>query len=146
MDDLIAEECARRRGKHMIVAVTGSRTWNNKALIERAIIEETTLRSEIDGAHINNPEFERIVVGDCHGADYLAKQVARELGLKCEVFIADWNLGKVAGPIRNGRILDQHPDVLLVFHNDLVHSKGTANMVLQALQRDSDIKIRVIRE
>jgi hypothetical protein len=39
---------------------------------------------------------------------------------------ADWaNHGKAAGPIRNRKMLDLKPDLVLAFHADLTNSKGT---------------------
>jgi len=44
----------------------------------------------------------KLVSGGAKGADTLAERFAKELGIDCEVFLADWNKhGKAAGFIHN---------------------------------------------
>lgn len=75
-----------------------------------------------------------IVEGDCRGADRLAAQAARELGLVVHTMPADWErLGNAAGPARNVEMLRRHPDskLVLAFHDDLNSSSGTKHMVFE---------------
>jgi hypothetical protein len=47
-----------------------------------------------------------LLVGDAKGVDQAARAWAEEKGIKCEVFLADWEgLGKKAGPARNERMV-----------------------------------------
>jgi len=75
-----------------------------------------------------------IIQGECKGADLMAKQAAIELGLEHIDFPADWNkYDNKAGPIRNTQMLvEGKPDVVVAFHTDIKHSKGTKDMVSKA--------------
>ena len=52
----------------------------------------------------------------------------KRVALEC--YPADWDRhGKAAGPIRNQRMIDTGVDLVVAFHDDLEHSKGTGHMV-----------------
>jgi hypothetical protein len=72
--------------------------------------------------------------------------VAEELGIPVLSFPADWaRFGRAAGPIRNQRMLDEgKPTLVLAFHNNIVESKGTKDMVKRA--RKAGIRVRLFRE
>lgn len=82
------------------------------------------------------------VFGVTHGIDTLAwKAVGQQIGCGVEAFPADWKeYGKAAGPIRNQQMVDRLIDLggrgygteVLAFHNNLLMSKGTADMVRRA--------------
>ena len=114
-----------------IVLVTGSRYWTNRQTIHDTLKEL--------------PKDTLIIQGGARGADTLAREVAEELGLEVKTFKAEWDkYGRSAGPIRNQRMLDEtHPSLVLVFHSDIEHSKGTKDMVERV--RKTAIPIRVIR-
>lgn len=77
-----------------------------------------------------------IVDGAANGADSLASEAAKELGLKNERYPAAWKqLGKRAGPIRNQEMLDSGVDMVLAFHPNLDESKGTRDMVARARKK-----------
>lgn len=87
----------------------------------------------------------QIVHGGARGADRMAGHVAKGLGYPVHVHEADWNAhGKAAGILRNQEMLDRHPDIELVlaFHDDLAHSKGTGDMVRRA--RAAGIPVNVV--
>lgn len=66
----------------------------------------------------------------------MASDVAKELGFIVLPFPADWSrYGRAAGPIRNRQMLDQKPSLVLAFHSDIAHSKGTADTVREAQRR-----------
>ncbi len=123
----------------MKVLICGDRNWTNQKKIEEEIIKtwkefKCPPRSEII-----------IIHGGARGADNLAGEVAKELGLKVKVFPADWErFGKAAGPMRNIEMLNEKPDLVLAFHNDLSKSKGTAHTVRTAEKRG--MKVKVISE
>ena len=70
----------------------------------------------------------KIIHGGATGADALAGRYATEYKHDVQVFPADWRKhGNAAGPIRNAEMLQQKPDVCVMFmHAD---SKGTKNML-----------------
>jgi len=116
----------------MRVLVCGDRNWIDGALIFEA------LRVEHFG-------LDTVVVdGAARGADSLGHAAALELGLQTERFPANWTrYGRGAGPIRNQQMLDGGLDLVMAFHDDLAHSKGTAHMV--RIARKAGIAVRVIR-
>lgn len=58
----------------------------------------------------------------------------RQLGLNTRRYPANWQrYGRAAGPVRNQQMLDEgKPDLILAFHQDIVNSKGTADMIRRA--------------
>lgn len=114
----------------MRVVVCGDRNWTDRNRIFRAF-SKLPLDTEI-------------IHGACRGADIIAGEVAKQLGLKVREFPADWSKGKAAGPIRNRQMLDEKPDFVIAFHPNLATSKGTADTVREAKRRG--IKVLVISE
>ncbi len=103
----------------MKVVVCGDRKWLNIDVIERRLLKL--------------PSDTIIVQGECDGADILAKNIAREIGLDVVGFYANWNkYGKSAGPIRNIKMLNTGPKLVIAFHNDIRKSKGTKHTVTEA--------------
>lgn len=80
------------------------------------------------------PNEVTVIEGGCTGADSIAGFAAKGLGMNVIEEKADWNkYGKSAGPIRNQLMLDKYkPNLIVAFHNDLEHSKGTKDMVERA--------------
>lgn len=125
------------------VLVCGGRTWGDPYPIWR----ELALAIE---AH---PTLQYCIHGAANGADMIAYGVADALGLKIRPVPAHWKhtddcvndcpevVGKAAGPIRNKKMLDMRPDIVLAFHSDFENSRGTRHMV--ALARVAHIRTRV---
>lgn len=86
----------------MKALVYGGRDFRNQRFLEQ----------ELDKLDITT-----IVHGDARGADRMAGNWAKQRGIPCEVYPADWNRdGKQAGFIRNARMLEQSkPDILVGF-------------------------------
>lgn len=80
-----------------------------------------------------------IVSGGARGADRLAERYATENGLDVKVFLADWNVGKRAGPERNARMV-AFADEAVVFWDG--KSPGTADTVRK--MRDAGKIVRVV--
>lgn len=94
----------------MNIAVVGSRTFDNYAL----------LKSVLDNYHIAT-----IVSGGASGADSLAQQYAQEKGILIKVYPADWKkYGRAAGAIRNKEIVHT-ADYIFAFWDQ--RSPGTKN-------------------
>lgn len=75
-----------------------------------------------------------IVHGAAKGIDQSFAEACRELGIKDEPHPADWDrYGKAAGPRRNSEMLAAGADMVVAFHRDLMRSRGTLDMVRQAL-------------
>jgi hypothetical protein len=112
------------------VLICGSRDWT----LSVPIIRE--LRSL--------PEDTTIIHGDCRGADKLAGYFAERLGLKVQAYPAEWDRhGKSAGHIRNRQMLYDNPELELVlaFSEHIASSKGTSDMVRQALKQGIEVRI-----
>lgn len=71
-----------------------------------------------------------VIHGGAPGADSIAGEFAKGLGLTVEVYPADWHKhGRAAGPIRNQRMINEaKPDLVLA----LPGGRGTADMVRRA--------------
>lgn len=100
----------------MRVVICGGRNLTNAAHIW----------TKLDRLHLEKP-FTAIIQGGADGADYLANEWAKtKPGIKRYVSKADWDThGKAAGPIRNARMLEWKPDLVVAFEG----GSGTANMV-----------------
>ena len=114
------------------VLVCGDREWTDYEYIVDVLRE---IRKEYDG-------IECVIEGEARGADRLGRRAAEELGIVVMPFPADWKqYGRAAGPIRNRQMLDEgDPHLVLAFHDDLENSRGTKNMVEQALKRNVPVK------
>ena len=109
----------------MKVLVTGGRDFNLPSAVDQ---ELTALQPTMS------------VVGDARGADYLARQWAVVHGVRHVVYAAEWQVhGKAAGPIRNGKMLTEKPDLVLAFPG----GRGTADMVRQA--RAAGVAVREVK-
>jgi hypothetical protein len=105
------------------ILVCGDRNWTNINRIR-----------EILTHYKHHTALSTIIEGEARGADTMARIVAIELSLEIVAFPAYWTkYGRGAGPIRNKQMLDEgHPQLILAFHNDILNSKGTLNMIKQA--------------
>lgn len=110
----------------MRVLVSGDREWTDEAMV---LVQMLSLYRE----HGDDLVF---IHGDAKGADRCCENVCRRHEIPRLVAPAPWNrfksLGKGngAGPWRNRWMLKHgNPDLLLAFHDDLEHSKGTKDMV-----------------
>ena len=75
-----------------------------------------------------------VIEGEARGADKMARAEAEMREIPVLPFPADWEMyGRLAGPIRNRRMIEQgKPDLVVAFHENIAESKGTANMLAQA--------------
>lgn len=112
----------------MKVLICGDRNWNDYGSIAHRI-------SKLPLGTI-------VVHGAARGADRSAGIAAAACGLEVQEFPADWTTyGKAAGPIRNIQMLDQKPDLVIAFHEDLASSKGTAHTVREAQKRSIPVEV-----
>lgn len=112
----------------MKVLITGARDWEDEYPIDVIIAGLASLTTG------SNDRLE-IIHGDCPtGADSLADTWKDVVDVT--PFPADWGqFKKGAGPIRNRQMLDQEPELVVAFHDDLARSKGTKDCVDEARRR-----------
>lgn len=109
----------------MVILVCGSRDW-------------------VDYKHIRDvlnhyPDTTTIVHGGARGADQLAGQAAKELGMDVIVVPARWDLyGRSAGYKRNKAMVDMGPDRVIAFSNG---SRGTQHTIDLARQAGLDVSV-----
>ncbi|HMF27525.1 MAG TPA: SLOG family protein, partial [Candidatus Cybelea sp.] len=105
------------------VLVTGSRTWRDADAIRRQLEVKKAIADSLHKTLV-------IMHGGCAGADTVADEEARELGIHTLICEPLWEFFKqAAGPIRNSVMVALRPDVALVFHENLARSKGTKDCV-----------------
>lgn len=102
----------------MLILVSGSRNYTDRQKVKR-ILELFDARATL-------------LHGGAPGLDSIAKDVWEELGGNTIAEFALWNAyGKRAGPIRNQKMVDYGPDILIAF--PLEGSRGTIDCVNRAL-------------
>lgn len=69
-----------------------------------------------------------VISGGCTGADACGERWAKEKGIPVKRFLADWDKGKGAGPLRNEGMAS-YAEMCIVFPG----GKGTADMKQRAL-------------
>ncbi len=107
------------------IAVCGGRDYDDFARVWKMIKR----------VHEQRPNL-YVIHGAARGADLLASRAAQKLGVPDIHVPAQWDaFGKIAGPIRNGWILDLNPALVIAFPG----GKGTANMIKQAHERHIEV-------
>jgi hypothetical protein len=102
------------------VLVTGGRSFSNRTL----------LFAVLDGLHADHV-FTTLIHGGASGADRMAGEWAASRCIPVEAYPADWQkYGRAAGPIRNQRMIDRKPDMVVAFPG----GRGTADMVRRVRQ------------
>ncbi len=111
----------------MRILVCGGRNYTNRLRIQNFIMDL--------------PRDTVVIHGGARGADYLAGHYAKQYHLEVLVYPAKWvKLARAAGYIRNQQMLDESkPDIVVYYHDDLLSSKGTADMVRRA--RDAGLRV-----
>ena len=110
---------------HMRIIVTGS----HKSRDKEAVYQALDLLHERRGVSF-------LVQGAADGVDYFAWQWAKERGVPCGSYAADWHsLGRRAGPIRNQEMIDDGADGVVAFPG----GPGTRDCVKRA--REAGIKV-----
>lgn len=118
----------------MIVIVTGSRDWSEKAVLRRVL----------SVLHGNGQDgIELLVEGGARGADTMARDWARDNGVPHETVPADWDrYGRAAGAKRNIQMLERYPSALVVAF-PLPQGRGTQHCVMAA--KDRKHKVWVVK-
>lgn len=109
----------------MRIIVTGGRDFDEYDRVLKAFIP-----------YVFEHPIPTIVHGDARGADTLAKHAARTLGLPVEAHKAEWReLGPIAGFVRNQRMIDTKPDLLIAFPG----GRGTRHCIRQAIKAGIEV-------
>ena len=81
-----------------------------------------------------------IISGGAKGADTLAEDVAKQLGISTTILKPDWDkYGKGAGIMRNDAMLDMKPNIVLAFWDG--KSKGTKYTIVEARKRKIEVHL-----
>lgn len=84
--------------------------------------------------------YDTIINGGAKGADTIATEEAEQMGFNIITVRAEWRkYGRGAGPLQNREKLQFNPDLVIFFHNNILESKGTKNMVKQALEAGIEV-------
>lgn len=103
--------------------ITGSRDWTNRTFVQETIAAVAT-----------KPEEWVLVHGGAVGADEMAANFARSLGMRVEEHRADWDrYGKRAGYVRNKKMVDAGAEICLAFiKNESRGATMCANLASEA--------------
>ncbi len=102
----------------MKILVCGGRTFTNRNFVFW----------ELDRLALHH-KIEQVIVGGAMGADQLGLEWAHSRKIAKTMVPADWRVhGRAAGPIRNQKMLDLKPDLVVAFPG----GKGTADMVARS--------------
>ena len=83
-----------------------------------------------------------ILSGHCSGVDEMAERYAKQHGIKCEVYSADWKrYGRAAGPIRNRHMVEQC-SVVIAFRDG--KSRGTKSLISLAEAAQKRLYVQMI--
>jgi len=138
----------------MKILICGDRYWNDAKLIRRFLISSIKYLHCIQTKSLDfiyDPDNIYIIEGEATGVDLIGKQEALNIGIpdknilkfpapwgdikgKCHNQIGynrstDSYYWKGAGPYRNKLMIEQNPDLVLAFHNNISKSRGTKNMI-----------------
>ena len=115
----------------MRVLVAGSGEWTDAGPIRRELAKL--------------PACTAIICGDFQGADALAAQVARELGLTVKAFRKEpedyQRYRRGAWKALNERMLASSVDQVLAFHPSIEESRGTKHLVELAGQKGIPVQV-----
>ena len=112
----------------MKVLVCGGRDYNDVDTLFR-ILDEYIINGKT--------MIKTIISGHAKGADQMAEMYAQEMGIKTEVYPANWNrYGKKAGYLRNVQMAEEgKPDLIIAFPG----GKGTAMMIKIGKERGINV-------
>lgn len=110
----------------MKLLVTGDREWKDYMLIQSVLV-------------LFQPDL--VAQGAARGADKKTATICQQLRIPCSSYPAAWDFyGRAAGPLRNRSMYDEfRPDVVVAFHDDLINSKGTRDMVKYAKSQGTPV-------
>lgn len=128
----------------MRLIIAGSRTFNDKKLLEKEV--DSFIEEMWNGVSIANTQWDEdwvVVSGTCEGADLHGEWYADKNGLELKRFAPDWKkFGKAAGPKRNTEMAEYASQskrgACIVFDRG---GPGSANMIKQAKEYGLILKV-----
>ena len=101
------------------VLICGDREWDNQTLMEHII------------SKIPLDKYDTIIHGNFKGADRMAGKIGLEKGFCIVPYPAEWKtMGFNVDSVVNRTMIDEgKPDLVLAFHNNIINSKGTINLI-----------------
>jgi hypothetical protein len=113
----------------MKVIICGGRDFTDRGHAFRTLNKlhaERPITCVIEGAQRTRDKHTREIIG---GADYWGMRWAKRNTIPCITVKADWDKhGNAAGPIRNNKMAEMKPDLVIAFKG----GNGTADMVAKA--------------
>jgi hypothetical protein len=107
--------------------ICGGRDFADDAMFDNAMR---------DLMHIRGGCPRKIVHGGAKGADTMAGEFGHRMSVACFAVLPDWQRGKMAGPLRNQKMLDEYkPNLVVAFPG----GRGTADMVSRARKAGVDV-------
>jgi YspA, cpYpsA-related SLOG family len=117
----------------MTVLVCGSRLTNQFA-------DALTVWDALEQRITRLPAGTNIIHGGAQGPDEFAHRIAKRHGYPVRRFRADWkNDGRRAGILRNLRMLDEQPDLVIAVWDG--QSRGTAHTLTEARKRGIPVEV-----
>lgn len=116
----------------MKVLISGDRNWTDHETIRSWLVK------------LQDWGYDTVIHGGARGADRIAGEEAKKMGFTVVEVKAEWGrYGKHggAGPVRNRKMLDMKPNLVVGFHPDIFTSKGTYNCLTEAQRRGIEIII-----
>jgi hypothetical protein len=112
------------------VLVCGSRRFPNPFRVNLALEQRLATL----------PRDATVLHGGAVGADAMADQIGKRLGLTVLEFPADWEThGRRAGIVRNLAMLDEEPDLVIAAWDGA--SRGTAHTMTEARKRGIPVEV-----
>lgn len=125
---------ADRKIKARII-ICGGRHFNDynalESLVDSVFVEKGLTNNEVE-----------IVSGHCEGADMLGEMYAKNHGIVCKVFPAEWTkCGRAAGPIRNSQMIEyaSESSIPIVVAFVSPRTKGTLDTINKATKKGFSI-------
>lgn len=122
------------------ILVCGDQNWRDEKKINVRLAQ---LAGTAEASVPTEMKKISVIHGDARGADRIAGEVAKRMGMTVVAVPAEWDgpLKKAAGPVRNRKMLDMKPDLVIAFHADLKRSKGTLDCIMEANRRGIVVEI-----
>ena len=114
-------------GDKFRVIIAGGRDFEDFRFLSKKCMEKLQNKTDVI-----------VVSGGAKGADQLGEKFANFMGYDIKVFPANWEVGPIAGILRN-REMAEYADALIAFWDG--KSKGTKNMIEEAEKRNLKVVV-----
>ena len=118
-----------------VLLACGSRNWTDRGTVRREL-RLIQPRLVIHGANGTYKEGRLI-----RGADMMADEEAKRMGIPTDPHPYIKQLGRAGGPVRNREMLARNPDLVVAFTDDDLTNGGTADMVGRARKKGTPVRV-----